>query len=970
MTSQKSKSLPWLGGLLLLVIAATAWVAMRASTVSRTTPTEVTIGEPVAADADADSVKSVELEVPKPSLAEDRSASAASAATDSAEPRTLAATQADLELADAIWFDGRIEWPEYTPIGEEVDVIASGRAFASRPMYRTRVQPDGSFRVAVAKKTRAATIEIEARHVYLPEPVRVKLKDGRLTEQLLLKPKLGGCITGLLRLPPGAEDVVGELAGSQIGVHSATPSGDSSTSWERAEIGKDLRFELRGLDAARVHEPYLYAECVAPLEVQPLKVSAGETKAIEIDLRLGVRLRGQVHFEGDPAHDEVLLTCSSLVGPAATPLGTVRSPNYDADFAEDGRASFTRYVELDEQGRFDFRGVVPGEIVLEASAPQRLSAKLELGTCADGEVRNGIELRLALGGQIGGVVRWPDGTPAAGAGIACVSASDESEERMFAFGFMADTFGDVRTDESGAFLISGLGDGHYHVHADAKSREPVVKGKPKPAAWSVRVESVAVGTRDLVLVLTGGSAIHGRVVDDTGAPIERFSLRATPQLEDEFAGQRAVTLTVRDKDGRFELGGLVAGTHRVALSVAKHDVDEDLIVETPAQSGPFTLVARRRATISGSVHKPDGTPAPGASLHAFSQDGMGDADFAGRVSKSGEFRTRPLPAGRIALHATLDGFGASSPFTVELGPGNEVTAVVLVLRRPGRILGEVHAAYAGESIANREVMAYGTTLGASLEALTDDRGRFEFSSVDPDTYRVALPPSPEDLAARGQSDDEENEWELGQAMSRHALVAVEDGGEAHVVFGSPQQAQVPLAGRVLDASGPIAGAYIHAIPTDATDDRSAVFARSDESGAFTLLLPRAGNYLVRAHASGGDSLSTSSTVAVPPGGVADFPITLGTGRIAGRVRVRSVESEGWISVTLARGENDAVASSGSSDEWPEGVFQFDRLPAGRYTLHVAAVLAISGTGRTRTLSQSQTVDLADGQQALDLLIEL
>lgn len=968
MTSQKSKSLPWLGGLLLLVIAATAWIALRASEVSPTTtptPTEVTAGEPIAADADA--VKTLELETPRPALAEDKGASAAA---DSAEARTLAATQADLELADAIWFDGRIEWPEQTPIGEEVDVIANGRAFASRPMYRTRVQPDGSFRVAVAKKTRAATIEIDARHVYLPEPERVRLKDGKLTEGLLLKPKLGGCITGLLRLPPGAEDLVGELAGTQIGVRSTTPSGDSSTSWERAEIGKDLRFELRGLDAARVHAPQLYAECVTPLEELPVTVSPGETKAIEIDLRLGVRLRGQIHFEGDAAFDDVLLKCESLVESAATPLGGLLSPNYDADFAEDGRASFTRYVELDEQGRFDFRGVVPGEIVLEASAPQRLSAKLELGTFADGEVRDGIELRLALGGQIGGFVRWPDGTAAAGAGIAWVSASGESEENPFAYGFMADTFSDVRTDASGAFWISGLGDGHYHVRADAASREPVVKGMPKPAAWSVRVESVAVGTRDLVMVLNGGSTIHGRVVDDTGAPIERFSLRATPQLEGDFAEHRAVTLKVHDKTGRFELAGLTAGTHRVALSVAKHDAGEDLIVETPAQTGPFTLVAQRRATISGTVHKPDGTPAPGASLNVFSQNGMGGVGFAGRVSKSGEFKTRPLPAGRTALHATLDGFGASTPFIVELGPGNEVTGVVLVLRRPGRILGEVHAAYPGESIANREVMAYGTTLGTSLEALTDDRGRFEFSNVDPDTYRVELPPSPEALAARGVSDDEEDDWELAQAMSRNATVALEDGGEAHVVFGSPQQAQIPLAGRVVDASGPIAGAYIHAIPTDATDDRSAVFARSDDSGAFALLLPHAGNYRVRAHASDEDSLSTSSTVEVPLGGVADFQITLGTGRIAGRVRVRSVESGGWISVTLARGENDAVASSGSSDEWPEGVFQFNRLPAGRYTLHVTAVLGISGPGRTRTLHQTQTIDLADGQQALDLLIEL
>src|SRR5687767_3274345 len=67
------------------------------------------------------------LPVPADFVEEPLAAPAAEPA--SSEARVSVATEAERELADAIWISGRIVFPEGTPIGETVDVIASGREF-------------------------------------------------------------------------------------------------------------------------------------------------------------------------------------------------------------------------------------------------------------------------------------------------------------------------------------------------------------------------------------------------------------------------------------------------------------------------------------------------------------------------------------------------------------------------------------------------------------------------------------------------------------------------------------------------------------------------------------------------------------------------------------------------------------------------------------------------------------------------
>lgn len=963
MAKRTSKTLPLLCGLLVLAIAVAGWNLLRETQVED--PAPIAGGALEAQPAMAERGAGALAALPEPQ-AKPKAEQAPLAAH---EERVIAATSADLELADAIWISGRLAWPENTPIGEQVEVVATGRDFKSREMHRARVEPGGDFRVAVAPNTRNAMLSLDAPHVFLPQPIRVKIKDGKAAGEVRLEPKLGGRLIGQLRLPAGGEAVAAELVGKSVNSWGWV-DGDIPNACSRSGlVDANLRFELRGLDPAPEHTLHFDSGVTAAASIENLKFEAGVTRSIDVDLQLGVRLRGRVTSAGAEQAKDMRVVSSTQLPGGESPVQSLGYAFGSMVMSTDGSE---RYADVDDEGRFDLRGVVAGRIQLRASATQRTNAVLELGVLADGESREGLELELGLGEAIGGVVRWPDGSAAIGAEIELEFAGDERGRNEESEDLEGDWSGRVKTDAAGEFLIQGLVHGPFHVLAEAKSREPLVKGKPKPPAWKVKAESVAIGTRKLELVLQGGTTIHGFVVDDTGAPIERFSLSATPKHADDFDDSKSVAAKFRAADGRFELGGLIDGTQRISASVPLHDAPEPLIIDTPAQTGPFTLVALRRGSITGSVQLPDGTPAARASLRVDRHDSPGEEGHAGRTNSKGEFKTKAISAGPMTLQARLDGFASSDPYPLQIAPGQTISGVILVLQHGARISGEVHAAREGETISGREINAYHHGAGGSRDCTTDDKGHFLLEGLDPGEYTITLEASPEERKSLSRSDAEndEGEWELEQALLRSASAHVEDGGEARVVFGSAARATIPLAGRVRRGAEPAAFVRVRAVPEDAVDDRDAVLALCDETGRFELLLQRPGGYRVHAKPGGYNSISVVRTVEVPSGGLEGIELSLGNGRIAGRVQVQTSASEGWIQVMLERSEQESAWGVTDGDTWPAADFAFENVAAGSYTLVVYFSTHVAG-GRSppEPTPLRRPITIEEGQQLLDLLIE-
>jgi hypothetical protein len=296
----------------------------------------------------------------------------------------------------------------------------------------------------------------------------------------------------------------------------------------------------------------------------------------------------------------------------------------------------------------------------------------------------------------------------------------------------------------------------------------------------------------------------------------------------------------------------------------------------------------------------------------------------------------------------------------------------LVLRRAARIRGEVLASGTGHTISGREVELSPMTEGEYQSVNTDPRGQFVFENVSPGEYTVMLEASPEELRALALPDtDPELDWELAQALSRSAKVSVEEGAEAHVVFGAQEQGQVRIQGLVRRGLEPAAHMRISARRVEAADDRASVHALSDANGRFELSVAAAGSYRLQVLAGGSLGMPTAVEIQVPAAGVQDVKIAISSGRIAGRLHARSTADSGYLQLALEREGGGRAMLDSEGDKWPNWDFAFENLPAGTYTLSANSWVATKNGESYRLLAPlRRTIVLAADQQLEGLLLEV
>jgi protocatechuate 3,4-dioxygenase beta subunit len=833
--------------------------------------------------------------------------------------RAELATSADAELAVAIWVEGRVAFPEGTPLGETVEVVANGRKFEHRAEHRAPVGSGGRFRVAFDDDTRTGRLELDAPHLFA-DPLRVKLAD--LPDEIVLEPRVGGRFLGTCVPPAGVADPARVLAGKSVRLfgHSA---GFSERVERTATVGDDLRFELRGVPPGFASslrcDPGVW--CAAAKE--DLRVAPGEDLEVELRFEIGARLSGRVVDEsGAPLADAGLST-------------EVRSAGERAD--ESGRRGCSSAAD----GTFTLAGVAAGEVVLVASKDGYLEARLELGRLGDGDARERLELRLGTGAVVAGRVEWPDGAAADGAKVQLQARSRDL--RYFSFG----PENVQETDADGRFRFSGLAGGPFTLIASA--REPLPPAEPGAAesriarklaakrmpTWTVRADDVAAGGGELVLRLEPGSEVSGRVVDDTGAPVERCLVAATPQGQpvwNPFAA--AVTARVeKDGDGRFVLSGLREGEWSLVARGLGHGDSAEQVVRVPAEA-PVTLVLPRGSRLSGLVVDASGEPASKASIRietggtrAFSFDGN---DVDATSDAKGRFEVRNAPSGGLSVVASRPGSADSLPLEVEVAAGSSVEDLRLALRRPARLTGELRGD--GVTLSGRSISLMPISGGNGWQHTTSDElGRFVFEDLTPGRYRVEADPAPEDVA-----DLEEDDWQLREARKRSATVEVAEAAAEHVVLGVPARDAVLVRGTVRRGGAPAPG--VHVVAAAMTQERagSRTGARTDEAGRYELALEAAGDYGFEIR-GGEDGTQTWRRVEVPAGGHAALDFELGAGRISGRVRSGGEPVAGaYVRLELERGEAqrrpDGVQGNAQTDE--EGRFAFEDLPSGTYALRV------------------------------------
>ncbi|MSR62636.1 MAG: carboxypeptidase regulatory-like domain-containing protein [Planctomycetes bacterium] len=862
----------------LALVGAWLWFSAPARAPRAALPVEAPANEPARAATDM---------APPPVVAPGLEPSAARA------PATREAAAGTLEagLASAQWVEGRVVFPPGTPLDEQAFVVADGKDFAEGGDQRARVAADGRFRVAFSAETRSGWLKLEARYLYLDEAVR--WNRGASAEPVL-EPKLGARIEGRLSLPPGAD---AQAATGRVLLRRKEDPASKETEVSRS-VTADLAFTFDALvprDMARIEydgESFLGHSDIFAL-------APGKTASVEIELQAGVVLGGVVHDESGAVLAKAEVQAYVQMRSLPWSLNHSRTATTGAD------------------GRFRLGALAAGDVQLTAMLPGYRPAQQELGAQALGAQRTDLELVLARGQTIAGSVRWPDGTPAEAAlTLATLRTKDRGNR------------GDIdlrgHSDASGHFEVAGLGDANYCVKAQAvRKAEILVKSeftgkerkKTQRETWSAEASEVAAGTRDLVLTLSTGLTLTGRVTDEFGKPLADFRVRGERALEASpfrSPGLDGNARAFRATDGSFTLQGFAPGEYDVVAEAADHAPSEPVRVTLP-RAEPLTLVVYHEAVVGGLVLDAGGAPVADAEVTlergAQRKAVRMESSLPARTDARGAFRLERQGPGLVTLRATGPGGAPSAPLELELVAGQGRDDLVLRLAPDARVRGEVVSA-GGRALSGVSVRAY--SAGRYNEsAETDSAGAFEL---------VGVPAGELYVSAR-----------TPEGLHLSAQLTVVAGEDAHVRLAPPDEL-VHLSGLVRAGGEPLAEATLYAGRLDGEKERSASSsAETDADGRYELTLPGPGRYELHTGTRKEQQVSWSVLLDVPEVEAFHYDVSIPLGRISGRVSNASGNALADIEVRSEPEQHDGAAGAGSTRSDAEGRYEL-LVPAGNHAV--------------------------------------
>ncbi len=413
-----------------------------------------------------------------------------------------------------------------------------------------------------------------------------------------------------------------------------------------------------------------------------------------------------------------------FVGDDKEPVGGLLLIARSAKSSSD-RAYWTVRTKAD--GTFAFDRLAPGEYFLsygpawqtDVEAPGNDLVMARVGpVVAGGE---SLVIEAVRGLPIAGRIQTSDGepvtTPILVEAVGWLAPGEEDPARRRS----------ASSRKDGTFRIGGLPPGRYTV-----AFKPNLANDATSALSAAPLTGIAAGTLDLVGELSKGTPLRGRLVDDEGAAVTGDGFVYVYPAGSDAASPQAVFLRV-DREGRFQVGALAAGTAYTILATGFGDFRTkelegvypgDQEIEVELTSGP---------AISGRVLDEYGQPVPaGVGVNAHAQ---GDVDH----SKPGTGKTGYTgPGGRFRIA----GLSADCVFRLQAGGGETVfiggetvadikpgaADVVLRVKRGTRIQGRLIDRN-GTPVKTGYLAAHGTGSPGVANHTRVDRedGRFVFA---------------------------------------------------------------------------------------------------------------------------------------------------------------------------------------------------------------------------------------------------
>ncbi len=484
---------------------------------------------------------------------------------------------------------------------------------------------------------------------------------------------------------PGGEPV----AGVRVWLHTRgegapIPPGG----FEPPELETDAEGLIRfgGLEAGerialRLEHPNYVHEYLQAIE-------APTAEPLEIFLRPGAAVSGIV-VTGDGEGIAGAFVEAKIRASTETPFGV-------------SRQNLRKSKNAGAGGRFELRGLHPGEVELSASRGGFAERTLRL-PLAGGERREGVRLELLPAANVSGRVLDSPGRPVAGCKV-----SFRGEDGSWR----------VTTDDQGRFRIKNRAAGPAKV---------TVRHREHGAA-ETEVELVP-GDNPIELTLAPGRQVAGRVVDAFGQPVSGAWVELAWRSESPgYTADRART----GDDGIFSLEPKRTGTYEVTAEV------DDLM------SASLALTAGEKPIRGLELVLLPGSAITGAVLEIPSED-RGRVKIRARhstdpgrgrsvaVDARGNYRIAGLHPGTWRIEASVPGSGHGTSATVEVLAGE--SEVVQDLELSGgdlRLIGVVVSG--GAPVARVKV----SLAGSSAWTTTSREGRFRLEGLEPGTHVLRI----------------------------------------------------------------------------------------------------------------------------------------------------------------------------------------------------------------------------------------